>query len=429
MTQWKTRLRWAAIGLCVIVFFLSFFMSSTSSSNRSRGQQGISALESSPRPIGIADLLLIVAIGAAFLATFHRSYGGWWPRYRWYYQLGIILLIYFAALSLMDILGGTSGLAMLFLFGMIFVWACYNFTIALLIRQKRYALAHHILDAAQRFAPKNANLYITRAWVHQSQKEYEKAIQSTSQALDLTPRFKKKEEGWFSFNDWRLIMGHNLRMVNYFTLAQHDMALDDAEILVRIHPTSPIHYVNRSLAFRKRGEFEAAQADLDTASQLKLQPFEKAFLLYSRGHLAVVQHQYAVTRDFYQQALALPLLTKAQQQLFYPEVCKEIGLLEMREGHDAEAEEEFRKAKAINPNYAIIGLALLYAQRGEWAQAVAEWKRLITLQPNYSHLEIMRRHHESDPSFVTLIEQIFARLDLDTISEPSVQSAHPLMAS
>jgi tetratricopeptide (TPR) repeat protein len=428
MSDQSSMRLWGLLSVVIIVIFLFIYIQNSpeQSSNSDYWEDGIEAVDNTPRSIGVGDILLFAATAIAFLATFHPSYGGWNPKYRWYYQGFVVLLICLSALSISWLLNSTSSLlTAVFLFTPV-IWIIYSLGIPLLIGAKQYALVHLLLNLGQSLAPRNANLYITRAWLYQLQMENEKAIQAASRAIELTPRFKKKDEGWFSFDDWRLISAHNIRMVIYFGLAQHDLALDDAEILVRIHPTSPVHYVNRSLALRKRGEYEAAEADLDKAGQLKIDSFTQAFLLYSRGHLATLQAQTIQARNFFNAALEVTL-TEAQQKNFHPEVYKELGLLEMREGREAEAEEAFRKAQVINRDYPIVGLALLHAQRGEWDLAVDEWKRLITLQPSFGDLDITRRHHKTDPTFVALIEQIFARLG--SASESPVLPSHPLMAS
>jgi tetratricopeptide (TPR) repeat protein len=414
---------WGLVSVIVIAIFLFAFMSPSPGDARNRGNT-IQAENYVPRAPGFIDILLFAATGIAVLATFHPGYGGLNAKYRWYYQGLLLALLYFTAIVLSQILGGSRNIPLLIVFVPV-IWLIYGLTIPLLIGAKHYTLVHAILSVGQRLAPRNANLHITRAWVYELQLHYEKAIQAASRALELTPRFKKKEEGWFSFDDWRLISAHNMRMVIYFALAQHEMALDDAEILVRIHPTSPVHYINRSLALRERGEYEAAQADLDQASQLTLDPFQKAFLHYSRGHLATLQAQWIQARNFYHAALEISL-PDAQQKNFHPEIYKELGLLEMREGREVEAEETFCKAQVINRDHPIVGIAFLHAQRGEWDLAVSEWKRLIALQPTFGDLAIMRRHHKPDPAFVALIEQIFARLGS---AESSAQPSHPLMAS
>jgi tetratricopeptide (TPR) repeat protein len=283
-------------------------------------------------------------------------------------------------------------------------------------QEKRYVIYHLILDKLQQLFPRNANLYITRGNAYYAQGEFNKAIKAAEQALHLIPPMKTDQKGKFAFKDWRVINAHNLRMQSYFSLAQPELALDDAEALVRIYPSEPIHYFNHSLAARGADDFETANADLEHISQMKLEPLQKAFLALSQADLASQQGKTEEGHKLYQTVLTVPLTTADQRQFVHATVYGELSLLELRRNNEDAAFEMAKKSESINPNMVSTGLAFIYAQRGEWDKAVSQWRRLTTIAPRFGQKDIMRRQYRRDPEFVDLMEQILARLDIP--SEP-----------
>ena len=358
-------------------------------------------------------LLFSSILLSGILLRLHPRYGGIYPAYRQAHEF----VIFSAVLNMPVLLQIPSmaefsdlrpDLSIIWIIFILLLYMVYTSLIPLLFQQKRYALIHYVLDVMQYMRPRNANLYIKRGQILYAQRDYEKTIEAADRAIALTPPLKKKtEEGWLSFKDWRLLYGHEIRMFAYFALDQQDMAFEDAEILVRLNPDEALAYINRSKAEARREDFAAAKADLDYASQLKLDPRRQTFLTATQASLAYLQHKNAEAQSLFQAALDIPL-TPQQQRNSHPAIYSLLAMIELRAGDLVRAQEFFQKAQTINPDFKDIGIALMHAQKGEWDEAVRQW-RLITAQaPHYGNIESMRRVYRSDPTFVALIEQIIA---------------------
>ena len=360
-------------------------------------------------------LFLFVVVGGGLL-RFHPRYGGIYPAYQRAYDFvlftGVLntptLLLTPSAIEAGN--SRTDNVILWISFLTIFYFG-YSVLIPLLFQRKRYALVHRTLDVMQRIRPRNANLFITRGRTFYAQKDFENAIQAVDHAITLTPPLKKKdEEGWLNFKDWRLIHAHEIRMFAYFSLDQQEMAFEDAEILVRLNPDEALGYINRAAASARRDDFTAAEADLDYANQLKLDPRRQAYLIAAWGDLAYLQHKNDDARSVYQAALDITL-PHQQRMLLHPAIYSMLSLIELREGHLEAAQEFCQEAQITNPEFKAIGIVFIHAQRGEWDEAVKQWRLIVVQSPHYGNLESMRRVYRSDPPFLDLIEQIIARAE------------------
>lgn len=361
-------------------------------------------------------IFLLVVVGG-WLLHLHPRYGGIYPSYQRAFDFFIFIpAVYTPILALLPYRDGfprssRDALIVISVGFVVILYILHFLLIPLLLRQKRYTLIQRVLNVMLRIRPYNANLYITRGHTLFAQNEFEKAIEAADRAIALTPPLKKKaEEGWLSFKDWRLLNAHGLRMSAYFALDQQEMAAEDAEIIVRLNPQEPLSYLYRGIVATQRGDFAAADADLNNASQLKLDPLRQAYIAVAQGDLAYRQHKNDEAHSMYQAGLKVDLNTN-QRLALHPAIYNMLGMIELREGHLEEAQEFCQEAQITNPDFKSAGIALIHAQKGEWDEAVAQWRLIMVKTPRYGNIQSLRQHYRSDPNFVHLIEQIIARLE------------------
>jgi tetratricopeptide (TPR) repeat protein len=190
-------------------------------------------------------------------------------------------------------------------------------------------------------------------------KEYDKAINSYTQAIQLEPEFGQ---------------AYNNRGLAHHVLGNYDDALTDFNVAIKILPNSAEVYSNRGLAYLYKGDYEKAILDFEQSIQLRPN-FSNAF--YNRGlaYFNTGNYDQAVA-DFTNAIKLTPNLGSSINQ-------------GNENGDDATNSRVVNNLKAIQFGendvamaYTNRGCAYLY--KGDFDKAILDIDKAVELQPDLS---------------------------------------------
>jgi serine/threonine protein kinase/tetratricopeptide (TPR) repeat protein/WD40 repeat protein len=209
-------------------------------------------------------------------------------------------------------------------------------------------------------SPKIANLYVQRAGVYRTQREYHKALQDVKVALDFNPQDAAT---------------YNLRSQVQICLGDLEAALDDCNRSIALNAkyASPFH--NRGLIHRLQGRLDAALADLNESLQLS----RSAATLVVRGDVRRVQGRYQEALRDFDDALAL----EDKSHYAYAAKARLRATCPVESFRDAkQALADGLKACELSKwddGDALDALAAAYANSGDFAQAASYQEKAIPL--------------------------------------------------
>jgi tetratricopeptide (TPR) repeat protein len=122
--------------------------------------------------------------------------------------------------------------------------------------------------------PKNVNAYNSRALAYFRKREYDKAIEDSSEAINLDPKNAA---------------AYANRGFAYFSKKQYDKAIEDSSEAIRIDPKLARAYTNRGAAYRYKKEYD--KAIKDSSEAINLDP-KNAAAYANRGFAYFSKKQY-----------------------------------------------------------------------------------------------------------------------------------------
>ena len=188
------------------------------------------------------------------------------------------------------------------------------------------------------------------------QKNYDKAIEEFTQAIQLDPNNAKY---------------YNNRCTTFISSGKYDAAIEDCNTAIKLNPKYAFAYNNRGLAFYNKNEYNKAISDFSQA--INLDP-KYAMPYNNRGQTyeALGKHDQAIAD--YNQAIQL----NAKSSLAY----FNRGNFYIAKGEFDLAISDYSQSISINPNYvnAYIARGSVYIDKGEYRLGMKDLEFAIPLQ-------------------------------------------------
>jgi len=202
--------------------------------------------------------------------------------------------------------------------------------------------------------------YVDRCGTFANLGQHERALEDCDIALRLDPTLS---EAYYN------------RGVSYAALGQHERALTEYDAALRLDPTLAKAYSNRGVSYHNLEQFKRASADYDAAIRLD-STLAQAYL--NRGNSYVALEQYERALEDYDAALRLdPTYTKA----YYNRGTSYTAL-----GQHQQAIADYDAAIRLDPNFAIAyyNRGTSYTALGQHQQAIADYDDAIRLDPTFA---------------------------------------------
>jgi tetratricopeptide (TPR) repeat protein len=288
------------------------------------------------------------------------------------------------------------------------VYFFHNFFAPYLTGMKKYQAAERYLSFLERFFPYNISIIIQHAQLFLFEKDYEKAIEAATQALDLISPKKGKLKKT-SLTQLQLLRTLQIRYQAFLEMEDYELALSDAETLIQLAPDEKNGVFLRGVALLNLGEPEAAKEDFNHLIGLLSAPVEQASLHHSLGFADYILGDYTSSMQHYDQTLQLAPISV--QEAFAPTHINR-GIIYFRQNDMEQAWKAYKTAQQLNPSYesTLLGLAVLHAAEGQWNEALGLWRDLATKHDYFGDIDkVIHRHYRWTPPMGDLVRQIAAR--------------------
>lgn len=199
--------------------------------------------------------------------------------------------------------------------------------------------------------------YLDLGYIDQAKTEYEKALDSYTEAISLYPQFAE---------------AYASRGIVYGEAQEYDKALQDCEKAVELNPSSAMAYNNRSIVHFWRGDVDKTIQDCSKA--IELDP-ELPNSLNMRGYTFLKKGEYdRAIADFTN-------VLKIDQKNFYAFDFR--GRVYAKKGQLDMAISDFSKAVEYRPKYApaYFNRAVAYLQTGANDKALQDCNKAIEISP------------------------------------------------
>jgi len=245
-----------------------------------------------------------------------------------------------------------------------------------------YRKMQSFADAAQTYAQANPRLKFLHGFIYVDQgqmlandERFEQAIEAHTQALSYGDYWQFRHE----------------RADTYFRMKNYPAALEDVNRAIELYPQGVENYVLRSKILFEMGRFADGIGDLGIARQIW--PYEDAVqewvrsaavdLVYA-GHQLYGQNEYSTALERYNMA---ETCDPSHSDIYYWR-----GVLFMRQGSLAEAQQDLEKAAQLNPRHfeSYRSLDWVLAKQGKWDAVIEHWNRFLALQPNHAKAYLER---------------------------------------
>jgi tetratricopeptide (TPR) repeat protein len=224
---------------------------------------------------------------------------------------------------------------------------------------KQYERAIEDYSRAMELNPKCATAYTNRGVTYAKLKQHEKAIGDYNKAIEMNPEYAD---------------AYNNRGLSYAKLKQHEKAIEDYGKAIEMNPNFAKPYNNRSITYHELRQYETAIEDCSKAIELNPK-YAKAY--YNRGNAYYELNQYERAIEDYSKAIELnPNFAEAY-------INRGIGYRKSKQ-HEMAIEDFNRgiKLMELDPE-----LALAYIYRGEaylglnqYEMAIEDYNKAIELK-------------------------------------------------
>jgi tetratricopeptide (TPR) repeat protein len=147
--------------------------------------------------------------------------------------------------------------------------AQYVLAVPYLIAKEHYTLADQLLTFQQQLHPTWISLKFQRVNLLTAQFRHEEALRAVNQIIDtFTLKSDDPRGNLIPVND-NTVNAYTQRATLALNLKNHELALLDAERVVRMKPDNASSYLLRGAVYRALNRFEQAHADFDHAKSLQ----------------------------------------------------------------------------------------------------------------------------------------------------------------
>ena len=190
-------------------------------------------------------------------------------------------------------------------------------------------------------------------------KQYDKAIDDYTQAIQINPKFDKAYIG---------------RGLSYYVKGEDDKAIADYNQAVQINPKNDLAYAGRGRAYADNGEDDKAIADYNRAVQIN----PKNDLAYkSRGDVYADKKEYDKATADYSQAISL---NPKDDSAYYKR-----GIAYDKKDEYDKAIDDYTRSICLNlkNDSAYYNRGVDYARKGEYDKAISDYNQAISLNPKF----------------------------------------------
>ena len=223
-----------------------------------------------------------------------------------------------------------------------------------------YNTAIKLTNTVIEMNPNDVEAYIRRGIVYHRKGEYNSAVANFTRAIELDPSIPQL---------------YLARGISYHHKGDYDSAIKDATKALELNPDNTEAYQHRALAYQSKGDYDHAIADFTKV--IDLNPNDTNAYC-GRGHA----YQ---SKDDYDRAIAD--FTKAidlnpNDAVAY---CGR-GYAYQSKGDYDRAIEDCTKAVALAPNDAKVysHRGIIYYYKGDYDRAIADYAKAVSLNPNYA---------------------------------------------
>ncbi|HPZ07395.1 MAG TPA: tetratricopeptide repeat protein [Candidatus Eremiobacteraeota bacterium] len=223
-----------------------------------------------------------------------------------------------------------------------------------------------------------AKFYNSLSGIYCDETNLEEAIKCLNKALKLDPRYS---------------LAHvNLSKI-YLIRKQFNIAISHCERAIKISPEDPVIYNQLGRIYQTSGDYNRALEFY--IKVLELSP-EMVQTHYSLGNLFETKKLYS--KSIYHYTIYLensikdlkdtPLFNELKERVEIlkniPEFYIEQGVAFYARGHISDAEDMWKKAISINPEFISANILLggIYEEAEEWEKAEIEYRRVLDLRPD-----------------------------------------------
>ncbi len=241
----------------------------------------------------------------------------------------------------------------------------------------------HALQLDSKFIP----AYLSKAYIEIQKNNLDQAITECNVAIGLT----KRKQGLFAV--------YFMRGSAYLEANRPDEAIADTNKCIEINPKKAEPYIHLALSYLKKGDDSKVLKMYDEA----LQRDPKLALTYNnRGFYYINKGNFEAAERDLQQAVQLQHIPES----FY--VYGSRGTLRLLQGRYNEALADFQKSLDIKPNYdyAIMMLAATHATMGQIADAQHLWQELIERDAQFDDLEWIQTKWNLSEPLLRAIEKV-----------------------
>jgi PQQ-dependent catabolism-associated CXXCW motif protein len=227
-------------------------------------------------------------------------------------------------------------------------------------RKRDYDRAIQEFTQAIQLDPKLALAYANRGSVHYDRGDNDLALQDFDAAIRLDSKNSKFYNG----------RGHV-----YLRMADHDRAIEDYGLAIKLSPKIAIYYISRGYSYFRKGNYDSAIADYDEA--IKLDPTASRY--GDRGYLHVANGNLDLAIQDYSAAISLDP-TNAD---YYGGR----GNAYLRDGKHDLAIQDYDQAIRLRPKdvesyYHARGKA--YSDKRDYDRAIKDYHQAIALDPKFA---------------------------------------------
>lgn len=207
--------------------------------------------------------------------------------------------------------------------------------------------------------PAFATALDNRGFIYNAQGKYDKAIADFSQAIKIKPQDP---------------LGYHLRGIAYMNKGNYEQGFKDLNQALTVNPTFLPSLMNRSMAYNNRGQYDKAIADFDTIQ--KLDP-HNSFAYLNRGIAYYQMDQYQKSIEQCTEAIRLD----PKESTAYG--TRGASWLELKDYTKAVADLDV--AIRLDPLHIVAFNNRGQAKQhlGEYPAAIADFEKAMSLQPNF----------------------------------------------